>query len=117
MDEAEINQIKVMNSILSRELSESKDKIKKLEEEKQIIIIEYEKIIKEKEKENVAIKSSSNLNILPPKKLIICTSEIDKLKMQNEGFKAEVREIKIEHAKILDENETFKEKIAKLKLC
>ena len=71
MDEAEMNQIKVMNSILSRELAESKDKIKKLEKEKQVIIVEYEKIIKEKEKENVTIKSSSNLNIVPPKKLII----------------------------------------------
>ena len=117
MDEAEMNQIKVMNSILSRELAESKDKIKKLEKEKQVIIVEYEKIIKEKEKENVAIKSSSNMNIEPPKKLIICTPEIDKLKIQNEGFKAEVREIKIEHAKILDENEKLKEKIVKLKLC
>ena len=117
MDEAEMNQIKVMNSILSRELAESKDKIKKLEKEKQVIIVEYEKIIKEKEKENVTIKSSSNLNIVPPKKLIICTPEIDELKIQNEGFKAEVREIKIEHAKILDENEKLKEKIVKLKLC
>ena len=46
MDEAEINQIKVLNSVLLKELSESKDKIKKLEEEKQILNnVEYEKIV------------------------------------------------------------------------
>ena len=98
-----------MNSFLLKELSESKDKIKILEEGHNTIKVEYEKIIKEKEEDIVALKNSINL--------IICTPEIDKLRTENEAFKVELRNINIEHAKILDENEKFREKIIELKLC
>ena len=46
---AEFKQIKVLNSILLKEVTEAKDRIEILEEENQILKIEYEKIKKENE--------------------------------------------------------------------
>ena len=109
MDETEIKKIKVLNSFLLKELSGSKVRIKKLEEENQILKVEYEKIKKENEDKNVKLEVSSDVSL--PK------NEIGKYKQENEEFKAEFKKMKIEHAKIVDENKKFQDEIAKLKLC
>ena len=103
-----------MNLFLLKELSESKDKIKELEEENNTIKVEYEKLTKQKEEEMVALKNSTNSNIST---LINCAPELDKLRIENEGLKVQLGDINIEYAKILEENEKFREKIIKLKLC
>ena len=50
MSNAEFKQIKVLNSILLKEVTESKDRIEELEEENQQLKIEHEKIILKKMK-------------------------------------------------------------------
>ena len=83
-----------MNSFLLKELSESKDKIKKLEEENNTIKLKYEKLTKEKEEEMVALKNSTNSNIST--NLINCAPEIDKLRIENEGLKVQQGDINID---------------------
>ena len=117
MDETEIKKIKVLNSFLLKELSGSKVRIKKLEEENQILKVEYEKIKKENENKIFELKDSSDSVASLPKSSIIHTPKIGKYKQENEEFKAELKKMKIEHAKIVDENKKFQEEIAKLKLC
>ena len=87
MDETEIKKIKVLNSFLLKELSGSKVRIKKLEEENQILKVEYEKIKKENENKTFELKDSSD-----PKNLIIHAPKIGKYKQENEEFYIEVNE-------------------------
>ena len=88
---AEFKQIKVLNSILLKEVTEAKDRIEILEEENQILKIEYEKI--KKENENKVNTSTYNNG-----------GEVEKLKQENKGFKVELEKIKDKHAKVVDED-------------
>ena len=94
MSNAEFKQIKVLNSILLKEVTESKDRIEELEEENQELKTEQEIIKKENENKY---------------------NRIEKLEQENQQLKIEQEKIKIENKnkntrikKLEEENEILK---------
>ena len=95
MSNAEFKQIKVLNSILLKEVTESKDRIEELEQENQELKIAQEKIKKENENKY--------------------NNRIEKLEQENQQLKVEQEKIKKENKnkntrikKLEEENEILK---------